>query len=86
MLEQNYDHEWQYAADVIGCATLLAARRKCEVDLKIIFSKDVIDQDRVAESITMQSHVEVMLEMFPEEVVEEATNVVDFILKRWQES
>lgn len=86
MLGQDYKNEWDYAADVIGCATLLAARRKSEENLKILFNKDVVNHARIGEALAMKAHIESLLSMFPDEVVAEATHVVDFILKRWHES
>jgi hypothetical protein len=86
MLNQDYNNEWDYASDVIGCATLLAARRKCEEDLKILFNKDTVNHARIAEALAMQAHIEGLLSMFPDEVIAEATHVVEFILKRWQVS
>jgi hypothetical protein len=86
MLNQDYRDEWDYASDVIGCATLLAARRKSEEELKRLVKSWHPNHDAFGEALAMRAHIESLLSMFPEEVVQEATHVVDFILKRWQES
>jgi len=85
MHASDYNNEWEFASDVLGCATLLAARRKQELDIEILSSEGRRSHLRLAEAIKLSAHVEGLLTMFPDEVVQEATHVVEFILKRWDE-
>lgn len=84
MEDHGYKHDFDRLADILGAATLLASRRKCQLDLEILKKEDPDDFPTIIRILAMQAHAQALIEQFPEDVVAEATHVVEWLLTRME--